>query len=63
MVDVNNGLVGIFWALTGRKMKKSRHFTCRACVEGERWEQEAREGKKKAMDGANKQGGKREKEI
>ena len=62
MVDVNNGLVGIFWALTGRKMKKI-NFTCRACVEGERWEQEAREGKKKAMDGANKQGGKREKEI
>ena len=58
MVDVNNRLVGIVWAVTG-KMKKI-NFTCRACVEGERWEQEAREGKKKAMDVANKQGGERE---
>ena len=39
---------------------KKKNFTCRACVEGERWEQEAREGKKKAMDGANKQGGEKE---
>ena len=36
--------------LDREKMKKI-NFTCRACVEGERWEQEAREGKKKAMDG------------
>ena len=57
MVDVNNRLVGIVWAVTG-KMKKS--FTCRACVERERWKQEAREGKKKAMDVANKQGGEKE---
>ena len=46
---------------------KKINFTCRACVKGERWEQEAREGKKKAMDGANKQGwekeGEREQDI
>ena len=59
MVDIKNGIVGIVWALTERKMKKI-NFTCRACVEGERLEQEAREEKKKAMDGANKQGGERE---
>ena len=36
---------------------------CWAGVEGERCEQEAREGKKKAMDGANKKGGVREQDI
>ena len=39
---------------------KKINFTCRACIEGEGWEQEAREWKKKAMDGANKQGGEKE---
>ena len=48
--------------MTGRKRKKI-NFTCRACVEGERREQQAREGKKKVMDGANKQGGETEQEI
>ena len=32
----------------------------RACVEGKRWEKEARELKKKAMEGANKEGGEKE---
>ena len=39
---------------------KKINFTCRACAEGEKLKQEAREGKKKAMDGANKQGGEKE---
>ena len=43
-----------------REKIKKMNFTCKACVEGESWEQEAREGKKKAMDGANKQGGEKE---
>ena len=34
---------------------KKINLTCRACFEGERWEQEAREGKKKAMDGEREQ--------
>ena len=46
MLDVKNGLVGIVWDLTGRKMEK-KNFMCRACVEEDRWEQEARKGKKK----------------
>ena len=44
----------------GREKMKKINFTCRACVEGEKLKQEAREGKKKAMDGANKQGGEKE---
>ena len=60
MVDINNVLVGIVWTVTVKNEEKII-FTCGACVEGlSVVEQEAREGKKKAMDGANKQGGKNE---
>ena len=36
--------------------KVKKNFTCRACVEGERWEKEAREWKKNAMEGVNREG-------
>ena len=44
----------------GREKMKKMNFTCRACVEGEKLEQEVREGKNKAMDVANKQVGEKE---
>ena len=43
-----------------REKSKRMNFMCRACVEGERWEKEAREWKKKAMEAANKEGGVKE---
>ena len=42
---------------------KKMNFTCRACVEGERWEKEAREWEKKVMEGANREGWKKEQEL
>ena len=45
VVDVNNGLVGIVWALTG-KNEKDKFYMYRACVKGEMWEREAREAEK-----------------
>ena len=45
MVDVNNGLVGIVGALTG-KNEKDKFYMYRACIEGEMREREAREGEK-----------------
>ena len=44
------------------KVKKIS-FVCRACVEGERWEKEAGEWRKKAMDLAKREGGEKEQEI
>ena len=44
------------------KVKKIS-FVCRACVEGERWEKEAGEWKKKAMELAKREGGEKEQEI
>ena len=44
------------------KVKKTS-FVCRACVGGERWEKEAGEWKKKAMEFAKREGGENEQEI
>ena len=44
------------------KVKKIS-FVCRACVEGERWEKEARGWKKKAMELAKREGGEKEQRI
>ena len=43
-------IIGDSLGLDKEKMKKI-NFPCRACVEGERWEQEAREGKKRQWMG------------
>ena len=55
MVDVNNGLVGIVWALTG-KNEKDKFYMYRACVEGEMWEREAREAEKRQWMGGERRG-------
>ena len=55
MVNVNNGLVGIVGALTG-KNEKDKFYMYRACVEGEMWEREAREGDKGQWMGGERRG-------
>ena len=52
------GLVGIVRALTG---EKNEFYVQGLCRRG-KWEMEAREWMKKAMEGANKEGGRGEKE-
>ena len=60
VVDVDNGLVGIVGALTG-KNEKDKFYMYRACVEGEMWEREAWEGEKRQCMGEKE--GEREHEI
>ena len=42
---------------------KKMNFVCKACVEGERWEKEAKEWKKKARELENMKTGEKEQEV
>ena len=46
-----------------RKKVKRMNFVCKACVEGERWEKEAKEWKKKARELENRKAWEKEQEL